>query len=622
MPSLAPDLLQEEPAGFPIVTPEVQAQRDQVARALKTQELANPGLLPQERAALTTDVQSKGMPTLASDLLQEDAPAPDSEPVPLEMTTHSGQGEPSVAGTILDAVKPVGEYYKQGALGMLHGAANIGSTLLTPFDRMSGPDANAERRASIGQFFKDNADTKSVPFHIGDFESLLAGTAGVGPLAGGAVKAVGPASAYTDMLANALTSGGMKLGAPAGTAAALQLATRLGAGGAVGGGSAALADPSTAGAGAALGAAIPVVGGVAYKAGSALINALKTSPEVAALADKAAQYGIDVPADRIAQSKPLDALAASLKYVPGSGRLATEDAMQNQFNRALTRTFGQDSTNVTQALRNADADLGGKFDSFLKSNTVKVDPQFQTDLADTLDKARLELNGDDFGIIKSQVDDLLSKAKAGEIDGQAAYNVKKNLDRLSKRNSNEAWYAGEIKSNLMDALNRSVGPDSAAEFSQVRQQYGAMRTLERLAKNGADGDISPARLANMHDIRNPQIQDLADISAQFLKQRENDHGAAQRVFGSLGLPGVIGGGAAGAAAWHGFMADPVMGTAGLGAAMAGGRAANSLLNSRALRSVVMPNGPSQAALIQQLMSPGVRALPIVPALQGQDSGRP
>ena len=146
------------------------------------------------------------------------------------------------------------------------------------------------------------------------------------------------------------------------------------------------------------------------------------------------------------------------------------------------------------------------------------------DLADVSNKAAKELNASDASVIHQQVSDILEKGANGEIPGQAAYNIKRTLDNIGRRNSNDAHYALDLKSKLMDALNESLDPQAAADFSKTRQQYGNMLSLEKLAQNGAEGNISIARLANMKNIGNQDLQDLADISAQFLKGREGQHG--------------------------------------------------------------------------------------------------
>jgi hypothetical protein len=220
------------------------------------------------------------------------------------------------------------------------------------------------------------------------------------------------------------------------------------------------------------------------------------------------------------------------------------------------------------ALRKAGDDLGGKFDTVLRSNTVKIDQQLTDDLAESLQRAVSELSPGDAKIIENQVSAILDKGAAGQIEGQAAYNIKKTLDRIGNRNSNEAFYARDLKKALMGALNRSLGPDEAAKFAKVRQQYGNMLELEGLAQNGAEGGISIARLANLKNINNPELQELSDIAAQFLKGRESIHGAMQRVvLGGIGFPAAFSTGTL-----------PVLG-AGIGVS----RGLNTALNSEFLK---------------------------------------
>lgn len=479
--------------------------------------------------------------------------------------------------------------------GFIRGAARIGNTITNAASQPVVPDGsnplinpdnqapavnlrNAERQAGLAAY--DREAPNSLAYQAGDLTAQIAGTAG----AGGALAAPLKAAGVLPKFANALQSGGMTVGgAPVATVAqgAGNLLTRAAGGAAAGGASAGLVDPSQAGLGAAIGGALPVVAKGAAVTGSALGRSLsggQLAPEVKALADRAKQLGIDIPADRLVDSKPLNALAASLDYVPGSGRTATMNKMEDQLNRAVSRTFGQDSPNVTQALRKASDDLGTKFDAVLSKNTVKVDNQFLTDLADASSMASKELGSDGARIISNQIDEIIAKAaQTGDIDGQAAYNIKKTLDRIGRRNSPEAFYALDLKGKLMEALNRSLGPAEAQAFSTVRKQYGNMLAMEKIANNGAEGGVSIARLANMKNINNAELQELADISAQFLKSREGAHGAAQRVGAGALTLGLTGPG-------------------GLAAGMATGRGANMLLNSNAVKNRLMGNMPTNRLL--------------------------
>lgn len=404
----------------------------------------------------------------------------------------------------------------------------------------------------------------------GELTGQIASTLPVGPLLGVAAKGLGAGG----KVVNALRSGGITTGAPAATNAlgrAGDLALRTGAGAAVGGTSAALVDPENAGIGAVIGGALPGGAQLAGKVGGKIGAALRgggISPEVEALAKRAKDLGIDIPADRLVNSKPLDALASGLNYVPFSGRAATEARMGEQLNRAASKLMGQDTPNINKALRAAGEDLGAKFDATLKTTGVQFDKKLLDDVAGVYNTAERELGSDALKAITSQVDELVAKGGGGVIDGQAAYNIKRTLDRIGRRNGPEAYHALELKGVLMDALNRSLGADGAKAFSQVRQQYGNMLALEKLAKNGVDGEISVARLANLKNINNQPLQELADIAAQFVKPREGQHGAMQR-------------------AVVGLTAGATGGLPGLAATATGGRLANSALNSNTLRNVVM-----------------------------------
>lgn len=470
--------------------------------------------------------------------------------------------------------------------GAGRGASSIGATILAPYDiakdALAGKgltlESNRKRRADVDEMmYTLGADTKSLPYMGGKLGAEVLGTAGMGgALAKGATML--PGAAKIAPLIESIGSGGFRAGGMSGVPG---LANRVLGGAITGGASAGLVNPEDAGIGAMVGGAVPgaaAIGGNAARGIGRAIRGGEVSPEVVGLAQKAKSLGIDVPADRIVNSKPMNALAASLEYMPFSGRTATVEKMQGQLNRAVSRTFGQDSDNVTMALRKAQNDLGSKFDTVLQNNTVKIDPTFTQELADHAQRATSELESGQANIILKQIEEIAAKAPNGQIDGQAAYNIKKTLDRIGQRNSPEAWYAGDLKKSLMGALNRSMKPDEAAEFAKVRQQYGTMLDLKKMAQNGADGDISIGRLANMKNIGNPELQDLADISAQFLKSRESPHGAMQRLMlGGLGAAGA-GSGAV----------SPLL----FGGAMAAGRGANAALNSNALREMLL-RAPSQ-----------------------------
>lgn len=515
----------------------------------------------------------------------DDAPAAPQETKPkAEQGTSLGQH----AGNLL--------------AGAIRGAGSIGATILAPYDiakdALAGKglslESNRERRAGIDGGLRElGADTDSTLYQGGKILAEIAGTAGAGGVLANGARALGASAPVVQ----GLSTGGLNVAGRSGFGGLL---TRGVTGAVVGGAAAGMVNPDDAGVGAMIGGGLPLVAKGGAHAARAVGRSLtgEVSAEVAALADRAKQLGIDIPADRITNSKPLNLLASSLEYMPLSGRAGTMDRMAGQLNRAVSRTFGQDTDNVAQAVKSAREELGGEFDRVLKANTVTVDQQFSDDLAQHLQRAAGELGSDGERVIGKQVADIAAKIQNGQIDGQAAYNIKQTLDRIAKQNSPVSTYAKDLKNSLMAALNRSLGPDAAAAFAKTRQQYGNMKTIEKLVTNGVEGDVSIARLANQKGIHNNDLQELADISAQFLKAREGAHGAAQRLsIGSLGI------GATGMAS---------LPTAA--ALLAVGRATNAALNSNAARRMVtggLLNQPSP--LMRQGLLGASKVAPVLTA---------
>lgn len=368
----------------------------------------------------------------------------------------------------------------------------------------------------------------------------------VAPVIGGAMRTAGQALVGPQSLKQAVTAGA----AYGGATTSGGLTERLeGAG--------------MGGLGGALGRAVVAAPGAISRALSPQV-----SPEVAALAKRAQDLGIGVRADQVANSRPLNAVSAALDYVPFSGSAPAKIAQQKDFNRAIARTIGENTDNPALAVDQAAKRLGGEFDRVLQGNRVAFDNALQTDLQRIASEASTEMTDAQFGVIAKQLANLQSKVANGEIDGAAAYNIKKQLDRLAKSpDSSLSFYAKELRGSLFDALNRSLGPDEAAKFAMTRQQWGNLREIERLVPAGAEADISAARLANAKGrIRSDDLRELSDIAGQFLKGRIGDSGTAQRV--QMGAAPIA------------FYLDPIATAGGMSAQIGAARLANSLMGAQ------------------------------------------
>lgn len=647
--------------------------------------------------------------------------------------------------------------------GALRGAGSIGATILSPLDYAGVTGmTNEQRRAAMDEGLRSmGADPESLAYGGGKLAGEIAGTAGVG---GVLAKSVGLVSQTprAAALANALRTGGFSTGAPAAKALSAEgvknALTRIGGGAVSGGAMAGAINPEEAGTGAVLGGAMPVAVQGAGKIGSAIASKMKISPEKAQLALRAKELGIDIPADRLANSRILNAGAASLDYVPFSGRIGTEARMNDQIKKALSNTFGENTGHLTKDfLAKTQAKLGQGFDDFLTKNNLVVDQQLKSELYKKLELAKREMGNDSrYRSLKNQVDDLLAKSysqpvsnmaqsaddiarlnasrqvnpdvviggapelpqlesskllseirklgglstkdmrdilgenatnltgaqvgvftkkgeevgdmvrrlvdrgvmpkqvlndvdggaqalrdaiqkrltfggddmamraaaesyygapevlpgafkkgvssapnalpyeMSNEIYGAAAYDTKKTLDRMARATDTSlAHHAKQIRESIMDGVSRSVGPDKAKEFLALKRKYANLKSLERLAGNSAEGDISMARLGNI-DSRNKEVSELAKIAATFAKGRESPHGAMQRVSIGAGVT-ALGGGA-------------VMGLAApVAAGLTAGRLANTALNSNTLRNMLISGQVPNNRLSYLLADPAIRA---------------
>lgn len=323
--------------------------------------------------------------------------------------------------------------------------------------------------------------------------------------------------------------------------------------------------------------------GIASGIGKVAAGAAKSlSPEVTALAQRAEELGIPIRGDQLVNSKPLNALRAGMDYLPFAGSGAQKEAQQMAFNRAISKTIGEDNPNMLTAMSDANKRLGFEFDRVLKGTDVKATDGFVSGLGKIQQEAGQELNEAQKSVIDKQLNNILSKVGQDDvIPADAAYNAKKVLDRLSSgQDSSLAYYAKQIKGQLMEALNESLGPEEAAKFATTRRQYANMIGLEKVAPKDAAGNVSFANLAGavksndpnafVYGKGNTDLTDIARIGQTFLKDRVGDSGTAPRL-GALGA--LLGGGA--------YLGVPGIDVA---AGLTAGRGVNAALGSNWLRN--------------------------------------
>ena len=242
--------------------------------------------------------------------------------------------------------------------GAVRGAGSIGATLLWPWDKaqdiyhgarsptLSGlvtgqqpVSRNEQRRADMDAALRSlGADPESMAFQGGKLGAEIAGTLPVGGILGRAA-----APMLGQRVGQALTTSGFATGAAPSTLAgrAGDMALRMGAGGAVGGTSAAMVNPDDALTGAVVGSTLPpavrALGGAGNMLGGAARNA------AAMFSDDAAR---SVAAKNMLRSSGDDAAALAASLVPrgpiplSAGALAQNDGLTALEQASRLRTPG------------------------------------------------------------------------------------------------------------------------------------------------------------------------------------------------------------------------------------------------------------------------------------------
>lgn len=511
--------------------------------------------------------------------------------------------------------------------GALRGAASIGATLLAPVDaaaRAVGIQndyiGRTDRRESLDPALQSlGADTDSLAYGAGKIGAEVAGTLGVGgAIANGirGVTAAAPTAArFLNPLADAVASGGMRIGPMAPSNRLAQMALRATGGATGGAASTALVDPSATGAGAALGAALPVGAAGAGAIGQAFGRSVGVTPQGRQIGQLAQQYDIPVTAGDISGSttKALRSVLNDLPIVGGIGAGAREQ-QQQAYNRAVGRTFGADEISLTpDVLDAAQGRIGKEIDRVWSGNTLQVD----SGLLDTIGKLQAEarnLPSESAGSLNRVIDDFLSKAKPNaqgvpEIPGEAANEFQKYLRRRIKPNADLEYELGDLRSSIIKSFNRSVSGDDAAALTKARTQYKAFKTVEPLLEGSELGvagrtpgnvpaGLLPGAVRNSYaDPTGTALGDLSLIGSNLLTDRVARTGGSTRAAIQNTLLGTL------------ALSNPAVAAAALPATAS----VNALLNSPRLGQYMLQPGSNRLLSMLQGGTPelAARAAPVI-----------
>jgi hypothetical protein len=308
----------------------------------------------------------------------------------------------------------------------------------------------------------------------------------------------------------ALATGGATAGAPFLTQMGAQSAAAGGIGMARGGPEQALVD-------AALGAGGEVLGKGAQVALAPGLRGASQGSQI--LTDSAEQMGYRVlPSTRASGGgeRFRNTFEGGLEAIPGSSAPLARLSQDNQalFNRTAAEALGEQAEGVTDTvLSDARKRLGGIFDQLMgRERQVPVTDEVLARIA-AIDEDSIApfIRGeeDPVGSALTRLRELLGE---GTIDAATLMKQQSRLGKQARQafrgeNSNPDLGHGllDIQEVLLDMAQSGLSQQEREAFRVAREQYRTLSSLETgTITNAATGDVSPAKLANFLQRRDPR----------------------------------------------------------------------------------------------------------------------
>ena len=278
--------------------------------------------------------------------------------------------------------------------------------------------------------------------------------------------------------------------------------------------------------------------------------------------------GIDLSAGQQTGSKAIRYLESAANDMPFTGG-GIDDLMtrqKEQFTGAAMRRMGETADRATpDVIDRALTRMGNEFDRLAANNSAQVDQPFVQDLMRVAqDYGALVPNSQQAPVVGGLLQDVMQRARTGQIDGQFYQAARSRIDRMARNARADPQLQDAlsgIRTALDDVMERSLsGPDAAA-WREVRQQYRNMIPIRQASigagESAAEGLLSPAALYNAVKQQNRNgaargqgdLTELARAGVGVMTPLPNS-GTAPRMMAQgmlTGLaPALIGGGVGGA----------------------------------------------------------------------------
>lgn len=221
--------------------------------------------------------------------------------------------------------------------------------------------------------------------------------------------------------------------------------------------------------------------------------------------ERGRELGMRVTPGQALGNKNVQRVEAKLESQPMTA--GTFDAIKDNNLRVVTREYareiGEDTDEITRGvLGRAEDRIGGVFNRVLDEADIQYTNNLQTRLAELEARAGNELVPEEMTVINKQLSSILDKATRtdnGAISGRAYQNIRTSLNRIAQGNRpNLAYYAGQLRNTLDDALQNSVSGSEAAALREARRQWRflSIGTERQGAINIGTGRVSPGAMTS------------------------------------------------------------------------------------------------------------------------------
>jgi len=321
------------------------------------------------------------------------------------------------------------------------------------------------------------------------------------------------------------------------------------------------------------------------------------------LRTKAKSIGIPLSAAQETGNKTLMAVDKQLGVLPSSSEFqgAQKELQRLKWQEALFKQGGEDANMATpEVMGNMSKRISDVYKDVAGRNSIVVDGQLKTELADIENKYLEVIPTNQKGIIKKYLKDFGTAPENAQIKGETYQSIRSMLDRQAKgfKNSDPATSDAlkEIRKSVDSAMERSlVGPnpnalpnangaDDLAAWKKANNDWAVMKSIEK----GVDPEtatIKPNLLLNGLKMRDParviygrgdqELNQLAKVGKAFIPEKAADSGTAinSAIIKALTGSGIVGLSGADYAANKDPLESLALGGASLGLATLGPKAA-------------------------------------------------